>query len=363
MSGSIKKLGRTGFMAMDRRIFIAGTSGVLLSAAACSHMPEVSKEDDIKHRMIKSNGINMRIAEMGEGPLVLLIHGWPESWYSWRHQIRALADAGYHVVAPDMRGYGGTDKPKEQDAYNIEQLSADVVGVVDAMGEEQAYLVGHDWGAAVCWDVVRRYPNRFKALVNMSVPLGARGSAPTTQVLKSIYGDNFFYMLYFQQPGVAEVEFDADPRGILSRLYASPDTPRAEPELIDPKMSAGGWIPRLGEPLEQPAWLSEDDLDYFVNEFENNGFVGGINYYRNLDNNWALTENIGDSDITMPVMFLAGEEDTVIRGATADELTASIGRWCKDLRGVTLLPGIGHWLQQEDPEAVNAALLSFLRSV
>lgn len=351
---------------IDRRVFIAGSGGLLLTSAACSHVPEpkdASAAEDITLRMIKTNGINMRIAEKGEGPLVLLIHGWPESWYSWRHQIRALADAGYRVVAPDMRGYGGTDKPADVNAYNINELSADVVGVLDALGEEQAFLVGHDWGAIVCWNTVRRYENRFRALANMSVPLSPRGDVPTAQFMKSAYGENFFYILYFQQPGVAEAEFDSDSRGILSRLYASPNTPRAAPEITDPKMAAGGWIPRLGAPLEQPAWLSEADLNYFVNEFENSGFVGGINYYRNLDNNWALNEAIGDSDINLPVLFLAGEKDSVIRGATADQLTASIGRFCTDLRGVTLLPGIGHWLQQEAPDEVTSALMSFFESV
>lgn len=362
MTKLIQDMNASSFLKLDRRLFIAGAGGVLLSAAACSHAPISPEDDDIKLRMIETNGINMRIAEMGEGPLVVLVHGWPESWYSWRHQIRALAKAGYHVVAPDMRGYGGTDHPEDVNAYNIEELSADVVGIVDAMGEEQAYLVGHDWGAIVCWNTIRRYQDRFKALANMSVPLSPRGPVPTTQGMKAGLGDNFFYILYFQEQGVAEAEFDADPRGILSRLYASPDTPRAAPEITDPKMSAGGWIPRLGAPLEQPGWLSEADLDYFVKEFEG-GFTGGINYYRNMDNNWALNEKIGDLDINIPVTFLAGEKDTVIRGATADALTASMGRWCQDLRGVTLLPGIGHWLQQEDPDAVNAALLSFLKSV
>ncbi|MBC7982583.1 MAG: alpha/beta hydrolase, partial [Candidatus Obscuribacterales bacterium] len=275
-------------------------------------------------RYIQSNGIRMRVAEMGKGPLVILVHGWPESWYSWRHQLPALAAAGYHVVAPDMRGYGKTDKPQAVESYDIHQLTADIVGIVDAMGEKTAILVGHDWGAIVAWQSMLLHPKRFTALVAMSVPYSGHGQQSLVQTLQKSLGDNFFYILYFQEPGVAEKEFDADPRGILSRLYLSPDSPREAPTITDPKRAAGGWIPRMGAPKGLPAWLTQADLDYYVSEYTQAGFRGGINYYRNFHHNWQNTPQLADAKVTSPVYFIAGDKDVVIRGATAETLKASM---------------------------------------
>jgi pimeloyl-ACP methyl ester carboxylesterase len=314
-------------------------------------------------RTIKSNGINMRVAEMGKGPLVILVHGWPESWYSWRHQIKALADAGYHAVAPDMRGYGKTDKPEAVEAYDIHQLTADLVGIVDAMGEKDAMLVGHDWGAIVGWHAMLLHPTRFTAYVAMSVPYNGRGPISAVEGLKRALGDNFYYILYFQEPGVAEKEFDADPHAILSRLYLSPDSPRDPPIITDPKRAAGGMIDRYGKPKGLPSWLSQADLDYYVNEFKNAGFRGGINYYRNFHRNWETTPQLTGAKVTQPVTFIAGDKDVVIRGATAEALTTSLSRNVTDLRGVKLIPNTGHWVQQERPEETNKAMLEFLQSV
>lgn len=329
---------------------------VLSAGAAAAQTP--SAEPTL--REIQANGIRLRIAEMGTGPLVLLVHGWPESWYSWRHQLPALAAAGYHVVAPDMRGYGKSDRPVEVERYDIHQLTGDLVGILDALGEQTAALVGHDWGAIVTWHAMLLHPQRFTAHVALSVPYGGRGALPPTQALRSALGDNFYYILYFQEPGVAEREFDADPRGILSRLYLSPDSPRAPPTVTDPKRAAGGWIPRFGAPLGLPSWLTQADLDYYVAEFTEAGFRGGINYYRNLDRNWATTPQLTGAKIAAPVLFLAGDKDTVIRGATANGLRASLQRTATDLRGVVLLPNTGHWVQQERPAETNAAIIDFL---
>ena len=205
----------------------------------------------ISMKYIETNGIRMRIAQMGEGPAVLFAHGWPESWYSWRKQIPALAAAGYRVIVPDMRGYGETDAPAAVEDYNIVTLAADMVGVLDALGIEQAVMVGHDWGAPVAAHSVLLHPQRFNALVLLSVPYGGRGPASPMAAMRARTGDNFFYMLYHNEPdGVAEAEYDNDPRGLLSRLYLSPDSPRDAPTVTDPKRSAGGWIPRLGASKE-----------------------------------------------------------------------------------------------------------------
>jgi pimeloyl-ACP methyl ester carboxylesterase len=334
-----------------------------LSSLVCAQVPGKQRPaSQPKLRSINANGIKMRIAEMGKGPLVILVHGWPESWYSWRHQLPALAAAGYRAVAPDMRGYGKTDKPKAVEDYDIHHVTADLVGIVDALGEKSAILIGHDWGAIVSWQAMLLHPQRFTALVAMSVPYSGRGQQSLTQSLQRAYGDNFYYILYFQEPGVAEKEFDADPRAILSRLYLSPDSPREAPQVTDPKRAAGGWVPRLGAPKGLPAWLTQADLDYYVAEFKGAGFRGGINYYRNFHRNWETTPQLSGVKITAPVLFVAGEKDVVIRGASAEALTNSMRNAVPGLREVKLFPNAGHWVQQERPAEVNQAIVAFLKA-
>ena len=194
----------------------------------------------------------------------------------------------------------------------------------------------------------------------MSVPYTGRPSRSPVEAWRETYGENFFYILYHQEPGVAESEYDADPEGLLSRLYLSPDSPREPAEVTNRHRSAGGWIPRLGAPTGLPDWLTQDDLDYYVSQFEQAGFRGGINYYRNFHRNWEITPQLAGARITIPVMFLAGERDIVIAGASAEQLTAGISRVADDLRGVHLLPSAGHWVQQELPEQSNALILEFL---
>ncbi len=312
-------------------------------------------------RLIEANGIQMRIAEAGQvGPMVLLVHGWPESWYSWRHQLPALAGAGYRVVAPDMRGYGETDAPSAVEDYDIVHLTGDMVGLLDALGEEQAVIVGHDWGALVAWNSVLLHPTRFSGLVAMSVPYGGRSAQSPVEGWRARFGDNFYYILYHQEPGIAEAEYDADPRELLRRLYLSPDSPRDPPEVTDPLRAAGGWIPRLGAPRSLPPWLTEADLDYYVSQFAAAGFRGGVNYYRNFHRNWEITPQLDGVEVAVPTQFIAGERDVVIGGATAEDLLALMSPVVPDLRGVALLPGAGHWVQQELPEDTNAAILNFL---
>lgn len=336
-------------------------ANLILSIVLASTLAWGAEEPEL--RFIETNGIKMRIAEMGEGPLVILVHGWPESWYSWRHQLKALADAGYHAVAPDMRGYGKTDKPRDVEAYDINQTTADIAGLVDALGEETATLVGHDWGAIVTWNSLLLYPDKFPALVAMSVPYSGRSSVSPVDAMRVGFGDNFYYILYFQEWNMAEREFDADPRGILSRLYASPDTPREAPEVTDPKRSAGGWTKRLGKPKQLPDWLSQEDLDYYVSEFTEAGFRGGINYYRNLHRNWEITEDLADTKIQQPVLFVAGEKDVVIGGADKEQLKQRMNSAVPGLRDVVLIPEAGHWVQQESAEEVNRLILEFMDSL
>ena len=352
---------------MTRVAFAGALTMVLcLGIDGCAAPPaQVSqtKADQPTMRFVQTNGIKMRIAEMGSGPLVVLLHGWPESWYSWRHQLPALAKAGFRVVAPDMRGYGKTDAPSAVEDYDIQKLTADVTGLLDALGERNAVIVGHDWGSFVAWYCLIFYPERFRGLVAMSVPYRGRSPESPIEIMKKATGDNFFYMLYFQEPGVAEKEFDADPRGILSRVYVSPDSPREAPTVTDPKRAAGGMIARLGAPKGPPSWLTPADLDYYVGEFREAGFRGGINYYRNIHRNWETTPQLANAQIALPVLFVAGEKDLVLRGATAEQLTATMSKFVRDLRGVKLYPGVGHWVQQERPDEVNKAVIEFLKSL
>jgi pimeloyl-ACP methyl ester carboxylesterase len=349
---------------------IAGV-GYMSRAFAAEETPaaQAASKTEPTLRIIKANGISMRIAEMGKGPLVLLLHGFPESWYSWRHQLPALAKAGYRAVAPDLRGYGKSDKPAAVEAYDIRHLAADAVGILDALGEKSAVLIGHDWGSIVAWNTILMYPERFTALVPMSVPYNGRPPVSPLETMKKSVGDNFFYIVYFQEPGVAEAEFDKEPREFLSRIYPAvaanltPGTPPTPPEITDPKRSAGGWIRRLPKFKTLPPWLTQQDLDYYVEEFTHAGFRGGINFYRNWHRNWEITPELTGKTIPQPVHFIAGAQDAVIGGANEQQLRTSMGRVATDLRGVTLIQGAGHWVQQEKAAETNAAILGFLASL
>jgi len=288
----------------------------------------------------------MRVAEAGTGPAILFIHGWPESWYSWRHQLSGLSKAGYRVIAPDMRGYGDTDAPADASEYSVDILAKDVVGVLDALEIESATLVGHDWGAMV-----------------MSVPYMPRGDRPPLELWAGGMGDNFFYITYHNEPnGVAEAEYDSDPAAMITALYASPDTPREDPAIVDPKRSAGGFVGRIGTPKELPGWITQEELDYYINEFTRTGFRGGVNYYRNFDTNWHLTAGV-DPVLKIPSAFISGAADMVIGGADEAGLRAMMGPQMSDLREITLIDKMGHWVQQEAPEETNAAVLRFIDSL
>jgi pimeloyl-ACP methyl ester carboxylesterase len=318
----------------------------------------------LQHRFIETNGIRMHIAEQGEGPLVILCHGFPEGWYVWRHQMAALADAGYHVVAPDQRGYGSTDCPPQVEDYHILNLTADIVGLVHALGEERATLVGHDWGAVVAWTCAVLRPDVFPALGLLSVPyFGYHWSDPhPTTAMREMVGDKEFYQLYFQEPGKAEAELEADIRKSLAMFFyaASGDAPPEDRwrfvfEKTETLLQTGG------HPKTLPAWLTEADLDVFVHAFKTSGFRGGLNWYRNFDRMWELTRFLAGAKIHQPSMFLAGELDVTM--AMYHPQYLAMGETMPGLRQSTVLPSVGHWIQQERPAETNAALLSFLGSL
>jgi pimeloyl-ACP methyl ester carboxylesterase len=321
------------------------------------------------HRQIEANGIKLHIAEQGSGPLVLLCHGFPESWYSWRHQLHALAAAGFHAVAPDMRGYGDSDRPAAIESYSLFHLVGDMVGVLDALGEKNAVIAGHDWGAPVAWHAALLRPDRFRAIIGLSVPYRPRGHvAPTTVMPQN--ADAHFYQLYFQKPGVAEAELEADPRAALRKiLYSgSGDVPRRNPpgaasSGVGMVARAGGFLTRMPSPETLPGWLSEADVDYYAGQFRQSGFRGGLNWYRNIDRNWELMAPFAGASVTVPALYMAGDLDLVVSFPRMKEVIADLPRFIPQLKASIMLPGCGHWTQQERPKEVNQAMIEFLRGL
>ncbi|GHG70555.1 alpha/beta hydrolase [Comamonas sp. JC664] len=314
---------------------------------------------DITHRTVTTNGINLHIAEAGKGPLVLLLHGWPESWYSWRHQLHALAEAGYHAVAPDIRGYGRSDKPEAIEAYSMKHLVGDAVGLLDALGEQTAVVVGHDWGSAMAWSCAALRPDRFRAVVGMSVPHLGRTPLPPTQIFQHVFGEKWFYILYFQTPGVAEAEFEADVGKTVRAIFAgTPGFDSANPA-VQAKKKGDGYLTGLAAPTTLPSWLTEEDLAYFAAEFSRSGFRGSLNRYRNMDRDWHELPELATAVIQQPALFIIGEKDPTRAFAPVDPMKALV----PNLRDLLVLPGAGHWIQQERPDEVNAALLSFLKAL
>ena len=315
---------------------------------------------DVSHRTVQTNGIHMHIAEAGSGPLVLLLHGFPELWYSWRHQLPALAEAGYHAVAPDLRGYGSTDAPEAIESYSMLNMTADVAGLLDALGERQAAVVGHDWSAPIAWHCALLYPELVSAVAALSVPYLPRPPRPPIQLLRRAFADRFFYMLYFQEPGLAEAELDADTRRSL-RVFmyqASGDAPRV-PAAAWRKPANAKLLDGMTDPEKLPAWLREEDLDYYAREFERTGFRGGLNRYRNMDRDWEELAHLANAKVEQPALFIAGGRDGVLAFSRLEPMKANVPK----LRKVVILPGCGHWTQQERPAEVNAELIEFLRGL
>jgi pimeloyl-ACP methyl ester carboxylesterase len=324
---------------------------------------ETSVKTEPEFATVKTNGIQLRVALAGKGPLVVMVHGWPESWYSWRHQIPALAQAGFRVAVPDVRGYGGSDKPTPVETYSIKDMCADIAGLIEGLGERQAILVGHDWGAPIVWNTSLFFPEKVRAVAGLSVPFTGRGPAPRIQLFKTIYKDRFFYQIYFQKPGVAEAELEADLRKSLSIIYHSASGEGRKAGVRVNKGPDAKYLDGLTAPDPLPAWLTEADLDYYVGQFKQSGFRGPLNRYRTSELDFAQQEAIADRKIEQPTAFIAGELDPVLTFVPGVDLVANMRERVTDLRLVKLIDGAGHWVQQERPAEVNAALLEFLRGL
>jgi pimeloyl-ACP methyl ester carboxylesterase len=321
----------------------------------------------LTHRFVETNGIRIHVAEQGDGPLVLLCHGFPELWYSWRHQLSALAAAGFHAVAPDMRGYGQTDRPEVIDQYTLLHLVGDMVGLLDALGHETAVIVGHDWGAPVAWHAALLRPDRFRAVIGLSVPFIPRGpdypskSFPETD-------ETVFYQSYFQSPGVAEADLEHDVRfSMRTFLYdgsgdASSSAIKADPAghvFMVPRK--GGMMANRVNPTSLPPWLTEADVEVYVDQFERTGYRGGLNWYRNIDRNWELMAPFAGLKITVPALLIAGDRDLVLAFRGMDQVISNLPKNVPKLQKTLILPGCGHWTQQERPREVNDAMIAFLQ--
>jgi pimeloyl-ACP methyl ester carboxylesterase len=290
---------------------------------------------------VPTNGIQLSVRVAGRGPAVVLAHGFPELGYSWRHQVPALVAAGYRVIVPDLRGYGRSSQPAGVESYDVLTVGRDLTGLLDALGEDDAAFVGHDWGAAVVWSLALAHPGRVRGVAGLSVPFTPPPPVAPLSILRRRHGDDF-YIAWFQEPGVAEAVLARDVRRTMLLALTGRATKR---ELADPETA----------PPPLPAWMTPADLDVYVAAYESSGFTGALNYYRNIDRNWELSQSL-PARIDRPAMFLTGSLDAVATFTPADRLPEV----ASDLRANIVLDGAGHWVQQERAADVNAALLAFL---
>lgn len=320
---------------------------------------------EIRHRSVTANGIRIHLAEAGDAnsdkPTVLMIHGFPESWYSWRYQLPALAAAGYHAVAMDVRGYGRSSKPTQVSDYRMVQKVADVVGVVEALGNRPTVVVGHDWGAPIAWNSALLRPDLFLGVAGISVPYssqsGANGLRPTT-AMRMGATDHDFYIVYFQEVGVAEREIEANVRSWLLGFYWAGGGDIENGPNVSQVKKGTQMRDIFVYPDVMPPWMTEEDLDIYTREFEYSGFFGPLNRYRNVDQDWEDLAAYAGQPITIPSLFIGGSKDgPTIWGE------AAIEAFPKNLPKLTrseILEGSGHWIQQERPEETNALLLEFV---
>ena len=317
-------------------------------------------------RMIDAGRAKLRVAVEGKGPLVLMVHGFPESWYSWRHQIGPIADAGFTAAAIDVRGYGGSDRPHPIEAYSMEELTGDVIGAAEALSPgETPILIGHDWGAPIVWNTALSRPDQIRAVAGLSVPFSGVPQRAFTEIFKELFTDkgHFFYQAWFQEVGPPEAEAEKDVRDFLRKFYfgISGDAPEGS---WPAKTHGASLLEGMKDPGDFPAWLSPADLNYYVGEFEGSGFRGPINRYRNHERDFAWLQPFKDRKLTMPTALIGGDRDPAFNGfGRIPDPAAMMRNHVTDLRSVHVLPGVGHWTQQEAPAQVSAILIDWLKGL
>ena len=310
--------------------------------------------------------VRLRAAVQGNGPLVVMVHGFPESWFSWRHQMQPVADAGFTACAIDVRGYGGSDKPPAVCDYSMERMIGDVVGVIEALSpNRRAIIVGHDWGAPIVWNSALVRPDRVRAVCGLSVPYLGPATRPLTEIFDEIFTKKrrFFYQAYFQKIGEPEAEAEANPRDFLRKFYYALSGNAPDGTWPTNKTSDQRLLDGLVDPDPFPAWLTPADLDYYVGEFERSGFRGPINRYRNHERDFEYLGAFANRKIEQPALFIGGTRDLAFNMLGRGDPIELMRQYVTDLRGGDVLEGCGHWTQQERPAEVNARLIPWLRSL
>ncbi|KAH6768916.1 alpha/beta-Hydrolases superfamily protein [Perilla frutescens var. frutescens] len=314
--------------------------------------------EKIRHRNIQANGINIHVAEIGDGPAVLLLHGFPELWYSWRHQMLFLSSRGYRAIAPDLRGFGDSDAPPSAASYTVFHIIGDLVGVLDALGLDRVFLVGHDWGAVMAWNFCLLRPDRIRALVNTSVVFQPRNpKRKPVESMRAVLGDDY-YICRFQEPGEAEEEFSRVDTARLIKKFLTSRNP-APPRV--PKAVGFGGSPN--KPITMPSWLSEEDVSYYASKYNQKGFTGGLNYYRAMDLNWELTAPWTGVQIKVPVKFIVGDLDTTYNTPGVKEYIHGGGflKHVPFLQEIVIMEGVAHFLNQEKPEEISQHIYDYIQ--
>jgi len=312
---------------------------------------------------VDNGPIRLNVAVAGHGPLILCVHGFPELWYSWRHQIAHFSQRGYKVAALDVRGYGGSSKPYDIAAYSIRNLASDVAAAIDQLGDGTTILVGHDWGAPIVWNTALLFPEKVTAVAGLSVPYIPQGPMSFLDVVKAIYKDRFFYQLYFQKEGVAEAELEADIPTALRKTYFAVSGSVPLNKWLEHKPADAKLLDGMIDPRPFPDWMSDHDLHVYVDAFRAGGFRGPLNRYRAQNIDVGELADIAGKSVTQPSFFVAGARDPVRAFIPGMDLYENPGTACSDFRGSVILPGIGHWVQQEAPAETNAALEGFLKGL
>ena len=328
---------------------------------------------DFMHRnfeLIETNNIKINTLVEGDGKPVIFVHGWPESWYSWRNQIEPFKNAGYKVIIPDIRGYGKSSNPKEIEKYTLKEITKDIINILDFLNEDDAHIVGHDWGAPISWYTSLLFPERIVSVSGLSVPFNPFLDIPPTEIFKQIFGDDFFYILYFQKYGLAEKELEFDLNKSLRQIYCNSDYKGMKKRIdlaskgkVKKKDKNSSFLEYEDLPSNLPNWLSQDDLNYFVKEFENSGMTGPLNRYRCMDLDWKELKDSSLNKIEKPACFITGDLDPVNFFVPNVNFFESIGENYNDLRKKEIIENVGHWTQQEAPGKVNKILLDFLEKI
>lgn len=315
---------------------------------------------EITHHYATVNGIRYHYAEAGKGPLVLMIHGAFELWYSWRLQFKALADAGYRAVAPDLRGMGESEVTPDVRDYSLFQHTRDLKALIGQLGDKEVILIGHDWGANLTWLMPLLYPDIVKAVIVLSIPFYPEPRDPAG--MKNFFKDRFSFMGYFQKPGAAEGEFEEDPQRFF-RLFLygfSGDAPaNTVNNLFTNKPASAKLLEGFPEPEKLPSWLSQADIDYYANAYKNTGLTGTLNFYRNVDEDYPLLKKAYQNKINQPVLFIGGGEEAAVKYGDMDAMKNALPKFQK----AVVLLDCGHYLQQERTEEVNTEIVGFLDKI